>query len=762
MRLDNSLNQQKRASTARGLFLGVLMCLFAFPILAQKVVVLTNADMGKVVTGTHHYSEADQTFKLSLKHRLLGVGPMQVSLMKTTQFEKGPFDLIGALPQNLGPDQTLDIEFSINYSKGVQTENTISLLVLPLGETDVKTKGIALNLKLTADPKLMFWNERAKQYTKSLPAYQFIGPDERLVELTWNGSGNGVCVYAIEDDGRASFSLVPNASGASAVTSGTSLSLSKGGNSYYVKYIGSASKTKPDVARMTFSEPGGQTLVLDLMGTYQGGTSLFAMAKDMLSKGNLKGGYQPAVVEGGGKENIKNGGNSDPKNAYTGLEKLPSLNNGGPILENSGNPNNANGNNGSNGNAININGGNGSKDGQALAINSRPSPRPTSINLNVDNGEALTSEQAIDRLTSYFLRHKDENLLKLDQAKFELIDGIYEARIPVSIDSVFEDPNFHITPIWVSVKTPDDSVALPMSNVVFLSDSLLLRVKMSSEAEKLMAREDSFQVYAGFMPEYMAGNTPNYLVDQTQVFRGQSYAKMYSNSRWLTILLIALGVFFFLFFLVGYLIARQPITTFRYLREARYQRERHKANSDRQRVDVETVHIDLARHDIDLIQLAFIERDEDLDGSGGLSSEKVRSILSTVPTPLHGGLKRMFVWLYAPFGRKREPRFKSVYYSLRIEMVKGGIPNNLRLKDETGMILLGTTLTGNVLATDHQDFKFNKRPFSYSVYVDPAEFLDYTGAMRSVSIPFRVIEEPFEGYVMTREFNLNLEIAQRY
>ena len=68
--------------------------------------------------------------------------------------------------------------------------------------------------------------------------------------------------------------------------------------------------------------------------------------------------------------------------------------------------------------------------------------------------------------------------------------------------------------------------------------------------------------------------------------------------------------------MIGFLIARQPITTFRYLREARYQRERHKTNSDRQRVDVETVHIDLARHDTDLIQLSFIERDEDLDGIG--------------------------------------------------------------------------------------------------------------------------------------------------
>lgn len=727
------------------------MVLFALPMAAQKVIVLTNADMGKVVTGTHHYSEADKTFKLVLKHRLLGVGPLQVSLMKTTQFEKGPFELTGTLPQNLSPEQSLEVEFNINYARSVQTENTISLLVLPVGEVDVKTKGVAVNVKLTADPKLMFWNEGTKKYTKTLAPYEFIGADERLVELTWNGSGNGVCVYSIEDDGRPSFSLIPNSAGAGPVTGGTALTLTKGGNSFFVKYIGSASKSKPDVARMTFSEPGGQTLVLDLMGTYQGGTSLFAMAREMLSKGNLKGGYQPVATNDGGKDKIKNGGTSDP-NAIVGIEKLPGVTPGDPILE-SGNPIN-DGNTGSRDTPLSVNSGSG--------LNTSPSPRPTAVNLNVGSEGELSSLEAIERLTHYFNRHKDENLIKLKQARFELIDGIYEARIPVDIDSVFADKSFRITPIWVSVQTPSDSVALPMSNVVFLSDSLLLKVTMSGEAEALMAKEDSFQIQAGFMPEYMAGNTPHYLADQTQVFRGQSDAKFYSNSRWKTILIVALSIFFFLFFLIGFLISRQPIKTFRYLREARYQRERHNTNKDRQRVDVETVHIDLARHDTDLIQLSFIEREEDLDGTHGTSSEKVRSILSTVPTPLHGGLKRMFVWIFAPFGRKREPRFSSVYYSLRIEMVKGGIPQNLNLKDETGMILLGTTLTGNVLATDHQDFKFNKRPFSYSVYVDPAEFLDYSGAMRSVSIPFRVIEEPFEGYVMTREFNLNLEIAQRY
>ncbi|MEY3442892.1 MAG: hypothetical protein RLZZ519_1173, partial [Bacteroidota bacterium] len=658
-------------------------------------------------------------------------------------FGNSPFTLKTTLPSTLNPDGSLDIEFGVSYARSLQQANTISLLVVPQGDADPKLRGIAINIKLSADEVLMFFNDRAKQYTKTLPTFEFVGPADKLIEVTWNGGTSRNCTYKIETSGRDGFSLIPNAVGGVPLQNGAEIKLNTGGNSFFIHYDGAARKGTVDLARITFTEPGGQSIKAEMVGTYQGGANQFAAAKDLLSKGKLIGDYVPPVVVVEPKVVMKDPVKSkDPVKATEPKVTGGSDSTAGPAV------------------VVNP-----TKEGSSPKGIGEPIPQPSrAAVMPIDDEEyedGLTEEQAKARLLKYFLRHKDENIVKVGQARFEKVDGIFEAFVPIGIDSILkEDPNFNITPIWVKAVLGTDSVTLPGTNYSYRADSARLTIKLSEEAVEKMAKEDSFQIRVGFMPDYLAGNTP--VADKSLVFTGGTYAKMYSNSYLAIILWSLLGLAVFLFFFIGFVVARRPIASFRYLRESRYQRERHKANSERQRVDVETVHIDLARQDTDLIQLAFVDRGEGLDGRKGDTIEKVRSIHATVPVPRRGALVRFFSWLYAPFGRKREPKFKSVYYSLRIEMIKGAVPQHLRLKDESGMIMLGTTLTGNVLATDLQDFKFTQRPFGYSVYLDPAEFLDYTGAMRTVSIPFRVIEEPFEGYVMTREFNLNLEIAQRF
>lgn len=725
-----------------------VMALLSSVAAAQKVVVLTNADMAKVVTATHHYSEKDQSFKLTLKHRIQGVGPVQVSLMKEQQFEKSPFSLKSTLPATIPAEGALEVEFGVTYSRSLQTENTISLLVVPVGDPDPRTRGIAVNLKLSADEVLMFFNDKTKQYSKSLPTFEFIGPSEKLIEITWNGGSGRSCTLKIEDSGRNGFSLIPNLPGAAPLTNGSEIKLNSGGNPFFIRYDGAAKKGTADVARMTFTEPGGQKLRVDMVGTYQGGNSLFAGAKELLAKDNLIGGSTPPLVttntdpkgsikDASNSKDVVKGNNSNPKS--DGPKANPDATNTNPVANADPRP---------------------VTDGAALP-KSIPSPRVAAINIPDDEESELSEMLARERLQRYFVRHHEENILRVSTIRFERKEELFEAMVPIGIDSILkEDPNFSITPIWVRVVAGTDSMNLPMTNVQYRADSSKLLIKLSDDAADRMADADSFKVKVGFESEYLADGIPVY--DKGLVYTGSAYAKLYSNSYWAIILWGLLGLVVFLFFFIGFVLAKRPVTSFRYLREARYQRERHKANSERPVVDVETVHIDLARQDTDLVQLAFIDRGDRLDGRTGESFEKVRSIAATVPAPLRAGLVRFFIWLYGPFGRKREPKFKSVYYSLRVELIKGSIPQQLRLKDEGGMIMLGTSLTGNVLATDHQDFKFTKRPFHYNIYLDPAEFLDYTGSMRSVSIPFRVIEEPFEGYVITREFNLNLEIAQRF
>jgi hypothetical protein len=745
MRLRKSINQLGQAFGAKVMVLGVLWCLLALQLAAQKVVVLTSADIGKVVTGTYHFAEKDPGFVLTLKHRLGDQKTWQVSLQKTQQFEKSPFTLKSTLPATIGPDATLDVEFGVSYAKSLQQENTISLLAVPMGETDAINKGIAINIKLSADGVLMFFSDRTKQYTKTLPTFEFVGAGEKLLEVTWNGGGARSCNVKIEDSGRNAFTLVPNSPGAAPLSSGTQVQLSNGGTSFFIRYDGAAKKGSADLARITFTESGGQSIVTTMIGTYTGGNSLIAAARELLAKGNLMGGYNPkadvvppvkdpvVVVKDPGKDIIKDPGKTPAKTDGGNPKPEP------VATKDTG------------------------ETGMSPAANPKPvpSPKPSAIVMD-DFGDGLISEEvAKERLRKYYRRFGETNLIKVPTTKFEKNEGLYQARLRiVKADSLNNDANFILHFIRARLKGANDSLTISAGdNAKMLGDSTLLLSLTGDDRDKL-GGADSFQVSAEFFPEYESadGNVSN----DSLVFKGITFGKVYSNNYWSYILWASLIAVVVLFFVIGFVVARQAISSFRYLRESRYQRERHNANSQRQRVDVETIHIDLARRDSDLIQLAFVDRGEGLDGRPEGGIEKVRSIAATVPLPRRNGLRRFFSWLFAPFGRKREPKFKSVYYSLRIELPRGSVPQHLRLKDDTGMLLLGTNLTGNVLATDHQDFKFVKRPFSYSVYLDPAEFLDYTGAMKTVSIPFRVIEEPFEGYVMTREFNLNLEIAQRF
>jgi hypothetical protein len=759
MHLRKSINQLGSTLRVQALIWGALMCLLATPLAAQKVVVLTAADIGKVVTGTHHYSQKDQSFRLSLKHRIGDQKSWQISLQKETQFDKSPFTLKSTLPASLGPDGTLDIEFGVDYSKSLQSENTISLLAVPTGAIDAKTEGIAINIKLSADASLMFYSDRTKAHTKSLPTYEFVGPTDKFLEISWNGGGAKSCVVKIEENGRNAFLLIPNSQGAGAIASGSTINLSNGSTSFLIRYDGLASKSHADVARISFSEPGGQTIVANMVGTYQGGTSLFAAAKELLTRDKLSGGFMPTAttvlvgkdaVKAGGTDGNPSNGKDVVKNGGADLGTTnPVLVAPNPLLTNDGkNPATAN-----------------PKNAGLVAGSSKATPSPKAGNIGSlgDFSSGLVSAaEGKERLQKYHSRFGFENLIKSPTAKFEKNDGVYEARLHVvKPDSMKADRNFVLHFIRVMLNAGTDSLTINAGDHAKMLGDTTLLLSLTNEDRKKISSTDSFNVTAMFFPEYESADGA--VANDSLVFKGVTFGKVVSSNYWRIVLWASIIGAFVLLMLIGFLLARQPINSFRYLRESQYQRERHNANSQRQRVDVETVHIDLARRENDLIQLAFVDRGEGLDGKpvgGGI--EKVRSIASNVPTPRRNGFRRFFAWLYAPFGRKREPKFKSVYYSLRVEIPRGSVPQQLRLKDESGMIMLGTTLTGNVLATDHQDFKFVKGPFHYSIYLDPSEFVDYTGAMKTVSIPFRVIEEPFEGYVMTREYNLNLEIAQRY
>lgn len=702
----------------------VVACVITVGAQAQRVIVLTDADLGKEIASVHRFSDAAPNLTLSLKHRLGAVGPMEIQSVKAGQFG-GPFQISQTLPLTLMPGETRDLTLSVNYGKSIKEASEILLALVPAGDKDPK-RAINLKISLSAEGRLMFWDERNQRYSASMPTMTFDGAGEKLIEIAWNGAEPSPATFAMENDVRGGFKVVPNASGAKPIANGTLIPLGKGGSSYFIKYDGAAKKNGGvDIGRATFKDNAGKYIALDLYGTFKGGAALAASGTGPGKVGMLN--------LGTGKDALKAGG-SNPgaaQEVITHSSGIPGVDPRIPTF------------------AANT--------GTAV-----PKTKPAAVSPPRQFTGSITDPVlAKAHLASFFERRKGVNLIPNAEIVFRVVEGRYESRFKVVLDSLQADKAMSISPIWVSAVSGEDSLQVPMTNVEFDRDSLLLKVILPSEAESVVEREDSFLLHVGFLPEYLAGNQPVTLDNPDSVFRGSTIGRLVAESYWLLFLWLGIIGFIVLFFVLGWLWVRKPIKTFRYLRESRYQRERYAGRDEDLHIEIETVHVDLSRRETDLIQLAF-----NLHGDDGVTGPKdaagkVKSLEATVTAPRMSGFRRFFVWFFGLFGRPKEPRFRSVYYSLRIEPIPGTIPQALHLKDESGILLLGTTLTGNVLATDHQDFRFTQRPFFYRIYVDPAEILDYSGSMRTVTIPFRVIEEPFEGYVMTRDFRLNLEVHNK-
>jgi len=579
---------------------------------------------------------------------------------------------------------------------------------------------------LSAEGKLMFWDEKGKRYASSLSPVMFDGPGSKLFEVAWNGSGNGgACVLNWEGASKDAFQVVMNAAGAQPLSNGSVVNITKSAQSFFVKYTGPKSGTA-DMCRLVLKDPSGKILTMDLVGTKKGGAPVVSNNSQTPAKVGVVNLPKPADKP---KPVV-----TDPKPIVTAAPKSPAKVQEEPKPSQAPSPV--------------------SNSGQELV-----SPDPSSASA-IGITDTVLAKQFLD---GFLARHRGENLISVGEVFFKRGEELFETQFKLKLDSLVLVPEMFVKPIWVAAIVGSDSIVVPMSNVTFKSDSLHMTISLPDETVEAVAVQDSFQLKVGFSLGYLAGPLSVYPSTQPgSVLLGSTIARIYAESHfwmwfWIVVIISVLS-----FFLLGFLWIRRPVNTFRYLRESRYQRDRYIGRDEDVHIEIETVHLDFAKRDVDLVQLAFNIHDQpELGSVRDEVSGKVRALDASMPVPVVRGLKRFFVWFYGIFGVSKEPRFRSVYYSLRIEPIKGGIPQNLRVKDESGLFMLGTSLTGNVLATDHQDFRFTKRPFQYRIFFDPSEILDYSGTMKTVSIPFRVTEEPFEGYVMTRDFRLNLEVQAK-
>jgi|GEM_PF-2830345 len=760
----------------------------------KKSIVLVDPDIGKTIESIHSFTYDQPNFTFSLKHRMTHNLPVAVTLLRSERFKRGPYSLDQALPVTLNPGEKLDLKFNVDYSRSIRDHSTITLLISPVGDADPKTRGIEFHVDLSAEGRMMFWDNRANKYATTLSNFSFKTPGDKLVELSWNGKGEGKGSFSLENNSRSAYKLISNTRDGAPIPIGTEFPLGKGGKSFFVRYAPPGGRKPSDVGTLVFQEQGGggNAIRLNLDASGNTKTSTFLA-------GNNTGGVGAIDIFSGNGNTTTNGnaGNSFTGNGNTTVGGNSSGNSSG----------NNSGNSSGNGTAINPgvtpnnntpansgaisppknNGGSGFGTGNLSGGATRASlgldPKPR----NNNNGNGLVPDgggikpgiagsetpvidddrpiydpiTAMDRLNAIYENRKGYDHIMIPGVNFKKDPqgnepDKFTTSIPIRLDTLGVDKNFKFTPLYASALNSKDSVALQI--LYFDEDSLRLRVGIHPDDEPIVLAEDSFFVHVGIVPYYMAGDQPVYLEDQYKVLKGNSVGKIRTSSNWLFWLLLGIAAFFFLFFLLGRLWIRRPIISFRYLREAKYQRERFRRQEEMTQQATETIYLDLNRHETDLIQLNFLNRNPENPDE----LLKSRKISATVPTPNRTGMRRFFTWFYGLFGVSKEPNFNSVYYSFRIEPQKGGIPQHLRLKDEDGLLLIGTTMTGNVLATDHQDVRFVERPFTYSIYLDPSEIVDYTGSMRSVSILFRVLEEPFEGYLTTRDFKLDLEIAPKY
>lgn len=748
------------------LALGVLCgLLLGGTALAQKTIILIDGDAGRTISTVHEFSFDKPTYTFTLKNRTTHGLAMKVELLRSDKFNEGPYSLKESLPLTIPATGTGTLTFNVDYGRSIRDKSSVTLLIYPEGDTDKRKRGITLDISMSAQGKVMFWDDRTNRYLSTLPV------NHPFIQLAWNGTGTGSARFFSANDARGAFFLTLNKTGAAPIPANTVIPLrNKASKVYTVSYSPPYGRWNAgDYAQLIFQDAADANSAIAITVNSKGRSASTTFAD--LNAGNVSAGLagNPGGVVNPGGFNDPGGNGAYGNPGGTGNPGAGVGNPGGTgVPGGSGDP--GGGTTYANGNPYNGGTAGGPNPGSGVGNPGSNGTAPgVGFDPGVDGGVSgggerpiYDAETAAAILNAIFENRKTENHVRVNKTDFVKDENStypdkFVTKLPLQLDTLGNDPNFGIKPRHAAVVTDEDSIELQI--LAFNPDSSRMVLGVHPEDEDRILDMDSFRLSIGLTPYYLAGDAEVYLEDQSQVLTAETIAEVKRESRlWLWILILVL-LFLALFFLIGRLWIRRPIYSFRYLREARYQRERFKKQQEEDyTIPTETIYVDLNRHEEDLIQLNFLTRAGEESDDAVI---KAKELSATVPSPHRKGLRQFFIWFYGLFGVDKEPRFNAVYYSFRIEPQKGGIPQHLRLKDSEGLLLLGTSLTNNVLATDHQDFRFRKRPFSYSIFLDPTEILDYSGSMRTVSLLFRIIEEPFEGYISTRDFKVDLEINRR-
>ena len=481
-----------------------------FPVLkAQKTIVLTDADIGRTIESIHEFNYDEPTFTFKLKHRMSHGLPVEVKLLRSEKFKKGPYSLAGEVPMVLQPGEAADLTFNVDYGRSIRDRSKITFLITPQGDADPMTRGVQFYVELTAKGMMMFWDNRANRYSTTLPNLSFGSPGDKLVEISWNGNGEGKGSFAINNNSRDAYKLISNTKEGTPIPIGSEFRLGKGGKSFFVRYSPPGGRRTSDVGTLVFNDLGSNgggassiSVSLDAKGS-TGSTAFLA--------GNNTGGVGTTSIFSGNSSSTINSGNTSGNTSGSGYKPSGGV---GPKSDgnssgnsgtnnNSGNNGNTSGNNASsssnnsgNGNGFgtgrrpnrNVTAGTGNNNGGLVPESSGIEPESGSdpAGLLGDDRPIVDAATALERLRAIYENRSGYDHIIIPKITFKKDpDGNepdkFTAYIPIALDTLLGDKNFKFTPHHVAAVTKKDSVELQI--LTFDEDSLRLRVGIHPDDE---------------------------------------------------------------------------------------------------------------------------------------------------------------------------------------------------------------------------------------------------------------------------------------
>ncbi|MCB9233220.1 MAG: hypothetical protein H6581_16305 [Bacteroidia bacterium] len=731
-----------KKSFVRSFFVGLLpfitiVFLGAGHLQAQRLF-LTNSHLGKSQTVNYNFNGSSSTYTYEIRNLLNGEGRIKVERVGAAP-EGGGVRLEENLPMSIQNGETKNLNFAVSYGEAKDQEVKFSLRIIPEGLTKSEAQNPAnqylIDFVFTARPRILFWDANAKHYVTQLPAIRLDYArrnKEQIVEIRRHGSNEDVeLMYSIEGSGKKAFSVYSNEINSKKLAPGKPFRLHEGLVSLVIRYspIGSPSG-EINPARVTVYEKDApeSAVIVDLEGVANGarvGETDYAVTQKA-----------PPV-----KEPEITAPNVDPKLLVPDIEAVT-------VVET---PKDTSGNKTENENKKVVEddfyGETGNRD---------------------ENGEMvkLTKDEEIELLLDY-LRY-DTLRISVDTidfkphfgAKYWKFFGKQAALIELS-NEVLTERNQYIGKLENVRFHPDrmylysgyDTILYGKKYYDFDPESgrLVLAIAADSTIDDTIRK--NFNIGIHLKPVYKQGNrylTLDSLVVPWRPVVSFSGVKKPFNK---TPIYWTIGILIFLSILglIRWLLTR-AITKLSYLKEPQYLRHRSSraGEIDRSIRVANEIEIDLNKGEHRLIQLKW--------------PEVVLPLLTAeVPTPEESGFIRFLKKILFVKGFN----FQAFYYSLRIEPIEEKLPSKLGLRDHDGLLLLETELTGDILATDHQDFLLTKNRFKMNIYIDPEEILAIheagtrTSDSTSLQIPFRIYEEPFWGFTRVEEFVVPLRIVLR-